>query len=159
MNILITENQYKMVLEAHREENFKSAVRFDTLYGTNLSHQYNFGSKLSSDDIWDIWVDCRELGKCEKMKTLMLRLQDFFPYYNLNKIPFEKRAEIIMGMASEYSPSDIVSFSVHGITYENNVEQKRLEKQLPPEVAKNINWVLSSDSIQQIRNKFGINEI
>jgi hypothetical protein len=70
-----------------------------------------------------------------------------------------KRAEIIMGMASEYNPSDIIAFSVYGLTYENNIEQKRLEKQLPPEIGDKIGWVLSPDSIQHIRNKFGINEV
>lgn len=159
MNILITENQYKKLLKEYQEENFKSAVYFDELYGTNLSYKYDFPAKLNSDDIWDIWVDCRSNGKCEKMKALIIGLQKMFPYYDVSDLSPEKRAEIIMGMASEYNPSDIVAFSIYGITYENNIEQKRLEKQLPPEVAKNINWVLSPDSIQQIRNRFGINEI
>jgi hypothetical protein len=159
MNILITENQYKKLLKEHKEENFKSAVYFDSLYGTNLSHKYFFGKNVTSDDVWNIWSECRDGGNCDEMKDLMVRLQEFFPHYDLTKIPFENRAEIIMGMASEYNPSDIVAFSIHGITYENNVEQKRLEKQLPTEVADNIRWVLSPDSIQQIRNKFGVNEI
>lgn len=159
MNILLTESQYKKLIGEHKEENFKSAVVFDGLYGTQLSHQYDFGPNLTSDDVWDIWAECRDGGNCEEMKLLMVNLQRFFPYYDLSKISFQKRAEIIMGMASEYNPSDIISFSVQGITYEHNVEQKRLEKQLPPEIAKNINWVLSPDSIQHVRNKFGINEI
>ncbi len=159
MNILITENQYKQLIKEYKEENFKSAVYFDSLYGTSLSHQYDFGPNLNSDDVWDIWVNCRDFGRCDGIKVLIARLHEFFPYYDLNKIPYEKRFEIIMGMASEYSPSDIIAFSVYGITYENNIEQKRLEKQLPPEVAGNINWVLSPDSIQQVRDKFGVNEI
>jgi hypothetical protein len=159
MNILLTENQYIRLIKEYKEENFKSAVYFDSLYGTKLSHQYDFGPNLTSDDVWDIWVECRNGGDCTKMRELMANLQQYFPFYDVSKLDGEKRAEIIMGMASEYNPSDIISFSVYGITYEHNVEQKRLQKQLPPEIVYNIRWVLSQDSIQQIRNKFGINEI
>lgn len=159
MNILITESQYKNLIKEHLEENFKSAAYFDSLYGTNLSHKYDFPANLNSDDVWDIWVDCRSNGKCEKMKALIIGLQKMFPYHDVSNLSPEKRAEIIMGMASEYNPSDIIAFSVYGLTYENNIEQKRLQAQLPEEVVENIRWVLSPDSIQQIRNKFGINEI
>lgn len=159
MNILVTESQYIKLIKERTEENFKSATYFDNLYGTSLSHQYNFGDSLTSDDVWDIWVECRDNGKCGKMKKLMINLQKYFPYYDISRLNGEKRAEIIMGMASEYNPADIVSFTVHGLTYGDNIEQKRLEKQLPNEVADNIRWVLSPESIQQIRNKFDINEI
>jgi len=159
MNILLTEVQYKRLIKEYKEENFKSAVYFDSLYGTKLSYKYDFGPNLTSDDVWDIWVECRDYGDCAKIRELMANLQQYFPFYDVTKLDDKKRAEIIMGMASDYNPSDIISFSVYGITYEHNVEQKRLEKQLPPEVKKNIGWVLSQDSIQQIRNKFGINEI
>lgn len=159
MNIIITESQYNRLLKEDKEVNFKSAAFFDLLYGTELSHKYNFPANLSSDDVWDIWVECRNGGDCGKMEALIIALPKFFPHYDISELNARKRAEIIMGMASEYNPSDIIAFTIHGINYENNIEQKRLEKQLPPEVVKNIRWVLSPDSIQQIRNKFGINEI
>lgn len=159
MNIILTESQYKRIIESTKEENFKSALYFDVLYGTNLSHRYDFGNGLDSDKIWDIWVECRDGGDCDDMKKLMVNLPKLFPYYDVTKLDLDKRAEIIMGMASEYNPSDIVAFSVHGLTYANNIEQKRLEKQLPHKVADNIRWVLSPETIQQIRNKFDIDEI
>jgi hypothetical protein len=159
MNIILTESQYKKIIESTKEQNFKSALYFDELYGTNLSHRYDFGNGLDSDKIWDIWVECRDSGDCDDMKKLIINLSKLFPYYDVTKLPTTKRAEIIMGMASEYNPSDIIAFSVYGLTYENNIEQKRLEKQLPPEIGDNIRWVLSPESIQYIRNKFGINEI
>jgi hypothetical protein len=71
----------------------------------------------------------------------------------------EEKVEVLMGMASEYNPFDIVSFVVYKIYGENNLEQKRLVKQLPREVARNIQWVLSQHSMDIIRAKFGINEI
>ena len=159
MNIILTESQYKRIIESTKEENFKSALYFDVLYGTNLSHRYDFGNGLDSDKIWDIWVECRDGGDCDDMKKLMVNLPKLFPYYDVTKLDLDKRVEIIMGMASEYNPSDIVAFSVHGLTYANNIEQKRLEKQLPHKVADNIRWVLSPETIQQIRNKFDIDEI
>lgn len=159
MKILITESQYKKLFEGRKEENFKSATHFDNLYGTNLSHRYEFLDNLNSDDVWDIWVDCRDGGDCEKMLYLINNLQSMFPYYDITKLDPNKRAEIIMGMASEYNPSDIISFTVHGLTYSDNVEQKRLEKLLPKEITDNMRWVLSPESIQQVRNKFDINEI
>lgn len=159
MKIILTESQYKRIIESTKEQNFKSAVYFDKLYGTNLSHRYDFGDGLDSDKVWDIWVECRDGGNCDNMKILIINLPKLFPYYDVTKLPANKRAEIIMGMASEYNPSDIIAFSVHGLTYANNIEQKRLEKQLPHKVADNIKWVLSPESIQHIRNKFGINEI
>lgn len=159
MNILVTESQYTKLLREYVEENFKSAAYFDSLYGTNLSYRYDFPNNLTSDDVWNTWVNCRENQSCDEIKKLIVRLPELFPYYDVTKLSPNKRLEVIMGMASEYNPSDIIAFSVYGLTYGDNVDQKRLEKQLPREVAENINWVLSPDSIQQIRNKFDINEI
>jgi len=159
MNILITESQYKKLVKKHREVNEKPSVNFDNLYGTELSQQYDFGDNLTSDDVWDMWVKCREDEDCTDILNLSERLTTIFPYIDTNNLTTRQKIEILMGMASEYNPFDIVSFAVHKIYGDNNVEQKRLVKQLPNEVADNIRWVLSPESIQQIRNKFDINEI
>jgi hypothetical protein len=159
MNILITESQYKKLVKKHRETNEKPSVNFDNLYGTELSQQYDFGNNLTSDDVWDMWVKCREDEDCIDILNLSERLTTIFPYIDTNNLTTRQKIEILMGMASEYNPFDIVSFAVHKIYGDNNVEQKRLVKQLPNEVADNIRWVLSPESIQQIRNKFDINEI
>jgi hypothetical protein len=82
-----------------------------------------------------------------------------FPYVDANKLKTKQKVEVLMGMASEYNPFDIVSFAVHKIYADKNVEQKRLEKQLPREITRNIQWVLSQHSMDIIRAKFGINEI
>ena len=139
--------------------NDKPSRRFDRIYGTNLSQKYDFGKDVSSDDIWDIWVKCRDNNECDAIAKLTRELPKLFPYYDTKKLSPRQKVEVILGMASEFNPSDIVYFAVHKVYFENNVEQQRLEKQLPPEVAANINWVLSPDTMEQIRNKFGINEI
>jgi len=159
MNILLTEDQYTRLLENSTEINTKPSRYFDSLYGTNLSQTYDFGDNLTSDDVWDIWVRCRDNDDCNEISNLIKKLPTIFPYYNTRKLSPRQKVEIIMGMASEFSPSDIVYFSIHKVYYENNVEQKRLEKLLPPEVEDNIRWVLSPDSIKQIKDKFGIYEI
>jgi len=159
MNILITESQYKKLVKKHRETNEKPSVNFDNLYGTELSQQYDFGNNLTSDDVWDMWVKCREDEDCIDILNLSERLTTIFPYIDTNNLTTRQKIEILMGMASEYNPFDIVSFAVHKIYGDNNVEQKRLVKQLPNEVADNIRWVLSPERIQQIRNKCDRNEI
>lgn len=159
MNILITESQYNKLIKKHREINEKPSVKFDSLYGTELSQQYDFGDNLTSDDVWDMWVKCRDDEECTDILNLSERLGVIFPYIDTNKLTTRQKIEILMGMASEFNPFDIVSFAVHKIYGDKNIEQKRLLKQLPPEVAYNLQWVLSQHSLDIVRTKFGINEI
>ena len=159
MNIQITEAQYKKLIENHIESNEKPAVIFDNLYDTELSQQYEFGDGLTSDDVWDMWVKCREFDNCDQILELTKKLPVIFPYIDLTKLDNRQKVEILMGMASEFNAFDIVSFVAHKIYGDNNLEQKRLIKQLPPEVAYNIQWVLSQHSMDIIRAKFDINEI
>lgn len=159
MNILITENQYNKLIKEQVEVNSKPAVTFDAIYGTNLSQQYDFGDDLTSDDVWAMWVKCRDFNDCDDILELANRLQTIFPYINTSKLTDRQKVEILMGMSSEFNAPDIVSFAVHKIYGDNNIEQKRLVKQLPREVAHNIQWVLSQHSMDIIRSKFGINEI
>jgi hypothetical protein len=159
MNIILTESQYCKLLENQIEINSKPAVTFDSIYGTNLSQQYDFGDGLTSDDVWGMWVKCRDYDDCDDILELSNRLQTIFPYINTSKLTNKQKVEILMGMSSEFNAPDIVSFAVHKIYGDKNIEQKRLTKQLPPEVAYNLQWVLSQHSMDIIRSKFGINEI
>ena len=159
MNIMITESQYNKLIKEHIEINSKPARVFDELYGTELAQQYDFGDNLTSDDVWDMWVSCRENEDCDNILELTKRLPVIFPYINVSKLTTRQKVEILMGMASEFNAFDIVSFAVHKIYGDQNIEQKRLEKQLPREIARNIQWVLSQHSMNIIRAKFGINEI
>jgi len=159
MNILITENQYKVLIERHEEFNNKPAKDFDQMYGTALSHTYDFGDGLTSDDVWKLWTNCRDNDECDGLKPILNNLQNSFPYYDMGKLDIPQKVWVIQGMASEFSPSDIVYFSIHGATYKDNADQKRLESHLPDEVKRNIRWVLSPDSIEVIKNRFGIYEI
>lgn len=159
MIILVTESQYQKFIKKHREVNVKPSVNFDNLYGTELSQQYDFGDNLTSDDVWDMWVECRDDEDCTKILDLSQKLDVIFPYIDTKKLKPRQKIEILMGMASEFNAFDIVSFAVHKIYGDKNIEQTRLEKQLPPEVAYNLQWVLSQHSMDIVRAKFGINEI
>ena len=106
-----------------------------------------------------MWVKCREFDDCDQILELIKKLPVIFPYIDLTKLDNRQKVEILMGMASEFNAFDIASFVVHKIYGDNNLEQKRLIKQLPPEVAYNIQWVLSQHSMDIIRAKFDINEI
>lgn len=159
MNILITETQYRKFVKKHREVNEKPSVVFDKLYGTELSQKYDFGENLTSDDVWDMWAKCRDDQDCDDILELTKRLDTIFPYINTKKLSTRQKIEILMGMSSEFNAADIVSFAVHKIYADKNIEQDRLEKQLPPEVAHNLQWVLSQHSMDIVRAKFGINEI
>jgi hypothetical protein len=156
MKLILTERQYKTLLESQVEVNDKPSVTFDRLYGTNLSQEYDFGDGLTSDDVWAFWVDCRDNNKCENVYSLIKKLPIIFPYYDVKKLTDRQKLEILIGMASEFNPSDIVNFAVHEIYGYNNQEHQELVKQLPADVAYNVQWVLSPDSIQQVKNKFGI---
>lgn len=159
MNILITENQYQRLFESEVEINNKPAKDFDEIYGTSLSLKYDFGGELTSDDVWNIWVNCRDNDDCDGIKQLIVDLPRIFPYYDIKKLDINQKVWIIQGMASEFNPADIVYFAVDKVPYVDNLIQKRLESQLPKEVSDNIRWVLSPHSVDEIKNRFGLNEI
>lgn len=159
MNIYITESQYKKIIKKHIEINSKPSVIFDNLYGTDLSQKYNFGGNTKSDDVWNMWIRCREGENCDEILELSKKLPTIFPYIDTTKLTTRQKIEVLIGMSSEYNAFDIVSFVVHKVYGDNNLEQKRLKKQLPPEVAYHLQWVLSQHSMNIVRVKFDINEI
>jgi hypothetical protein len=158
MKIIITEEQFHYLKnDQHkpREVNHKPAEMFDRLYGTSLSKSYDF-SPYTEDDVWNFWLDCRNDGKCENFMKVMGMLKKLFPYIDVSNLTNEVKKNIVLGMVSGLNPEDIYYFSILGIFYENNIEQKNMKKEIPHEIAKNILWVLSPNSINIIREKFAI---
>ena len=138
-----------------REVNTMPSVKFDNLYGTSVSMRYDF-SPYSEDEVWDMWLDCRNDGRCDEYMKVIDMLPKIFPYIDVRNMDLEKKNEILLGMVSGFNPEDIYYFSVIGIKYSQNIEQKELEGELPFEVGKNIGWVLSPGTMNKIRSKFGI---
>jgi hypothetical protein len=152
---LVRENIQKYVLKENifRDVNNKPAENFDKLYGTKLSKSYDF-SPYTEDEVWDFWVDCRDEKNCENFNKVMDMLPEKFPYIDVSKLDYKTKKDILVGMVSGFNPEDIYFFSVLGVGYSQNVEQKELEMEIPYEVTKNIHWVLSPGSIKVIRTKF-----
>jgi hypothetical protein len=63
---------------------------------------------------------------------------------------------ILQGMIARFNPFDIVYFAKHGVIYGSNVEQHKLMKDLPLGVGKHLKWVVSPETMQEIKNKFDI---
>ena len=142
-----------------RRPNDKPALNFDKLYGTNLSHEYDF-SPYTEDEIWDMWTSFNNLGLFNGdpkpfYKTLRI-LPKAFPYIDVSKYDEKIQKDIMLGMVSGFNPEDIYYFSVLKVPSSKNIEQKMLEEKLPREVSRNIQWVLSPSSIEHIKNKFSI---
>lgn len=139
--------------------NDKPALNFDKMYGTQLSQEYDF-SPYTEDEIWARWCRYSNYGNFNGdpkpfIETLKI-LPKAFPYIDVTKYDKEVQKNIMLGMVSGFNPEDIYYFSVLKVMAYKNIEQKKLEEKLPPEVARNIQWVLSPGSIQIIKDKFSI---
>jgi hypothetical protein len=157
MKILLTESQHKSLIK--KIPNDKPSKNFDDLYGTKLSHKYDL-SPYTEDEIWGRWMEHSNMGNFDGnlkpfLETLKI-LPKAFPYIDLTKYDENIKTDVMLGMVSGFNPEDIYYFSILGVKGYMNKEQKELEKKLPPEVAYNIQWVLSPGSIEQIKNKFSI---
>lgn len=149
----MTEDQLKTI-KTLINENFKPAEVFDKIYGTDLSHKYDL-SPYGENEIWDRWLKYMDGDKEPFNETLWI-LEKSFPWVNIKKYDNKIKNDIMLGMVSGFNPEDIYFFSIQKVPYYKNIEQKKLEKELPVEVVNNINWVLSPGSIQKIRNRFNL---
>jgi hypothetical protein len=156
MKLIITEGQYnELLVNKSVNENFKPAEFFDKIYGTNLAQKYNF-SPLTEKIIWKSWLKCRDTEDCEDFYMSFHFLPKIFPYVDYSNIDSHILYNIMHGVLSGFNTHDIIRFSVNKIPYWKNTAQKKLEKQLPEDVLKNINWVLSPHTIKIIKKRFSI---
>ena len=140
MRIIITENQWKSLLEGRSEDdNFKTAEEFDKLFGTDLSHKYDL-SPYTEDEIWGYFVKCRsgDDDGCKLFKKSFMIIPKAFPYIDTTKLNNETKKDIMLGMVSGYNPEDIYHFSINKVPAYRNVEQKKLEHELPYEVVRHL---------------------
>lgn len=156
MNILLTEGQIKKVIIENIDNipNIKSAELFDLKYGTDISMKYDF-SPYTEDELWRISLECTLNDDCDKYKKILDEfLPKIFNYVDVTNLPYMKKHYILIGMISGYNVSDIIWFTINGVTFKNNLEQHELIKELPKDVENDIRWVLSPDTIKKIRNRF-----
>ena len=155
MKVKITEEQFKqIILEGYNPKfNHKPSEEFDKIYGTKLSLKYDF-SPYTEEEVWERWLLFRDEGIKEPFIETLKILRGAFPFVDINKLDLNTRKDIMLGMVSGFNQEDIIFFSIYKVPYVRNFEQKDLESKLPPEVVDNIQWVLSPNTIEIIKNKF-----
>lgn len=165
MKIILTEQQLKnitdLLLKEH-SDNFKPAHFFDSLYGTSLGESYDF-SPYTEDELWEEWVNCRSYWlecdnceECRKFEDSFKLLPKLFPQLDITKYDIDTKKDLMLGALSGFNFDDIEHFAIKRIPAFKNIEQKELQNQLPYEISRNIQWVLSPKSMEQIKMKFGI---
>lgn len=151
-------NIFKNLMNESEDKNFKPSYEFDLKYNTNLSRTYDL-SPYTDDEIWERWVNFSVNQSLENKKKFLETfkvISKAFPYVDVEKYDNNTKKDIMLGMVSSYNPDDIIHFSINKIYGFLNHEQKALEKELPKEIVKDIQWVLSPSSIKIIRERFGI---
>ena len=139
----------------HHDINDMPAYNFDKLYGTNISKKYDFG-KYTEEEIWGYWLKCRSGGSCDNFVKVFNILPTIFPYISFKDKSDEMKSRVLQGMIARFNPFDIVYFVKHGMTYDINNEQKQLMKDLPLRIGKGLRWVLSPETMMDIKIKFDI---
>jgi len=153
MIILLSESQLKRLVEHNFNINDMPAYNFDKLYGTNISKKYDFG-KYTEEEIWGYWLNCRGGNGCHEFKNVFNILPTIFPYIDFKDKDDEMKSMVLQGMIARFNPFDIIYFAQHGMIYGINKEQHRLMDQLPIEIGKKLKWVLSPETMEQIKLKF-----
>jgi hypothetical protein len=154
MNILITEQQFKLILEV-QTRNFKPAVIFDEKYGTNVAQHYKFPGGYDEDEVWDIIMTWFWFHTNEYQDELAQMCDDldenYFPYPNVKSLDQNTKFQIIKGMASCFNVDDIVWFSVNGIKGFMNTEVHEEQKKLG--IFSQVQWVMSPKTLFKVKSQ------
>jgi hypothetical protein len=140
---------------SHHNINDMPAYNFDKLYGTNISKKYDF-LNYTEEEIWGYWLKCRDGEGCHDFVKVFKILPTIFPFISFKDKSDDMKSMILQGMIARFNPFDIVYFAKHGVIYGSNVEQHKLMKDLPLGVGKHLKWVVSPETMQEIKNKFDI---
>ena len=89
MKILISENQLEKLI-TENSLNFCASERFDNLYGTKLSHRYDF-SPYREEDLQKKWYICSYLKECEDFNKFFHIIKTAFPYVDYSKLDEETK--------------------------------------------------------------------
>lgn len=151
MNLVITESQFRRILEG-RHSNFKPAREFDKIYGTTLGQTYNFGDKITSDDVWDMLQDCYDYDDCDNLRSLVNDLDEsMFPYPNVENLDISTKIDIIQGMASELNFDDVVHFAIKKKTGLTDKKFNKFYNNLKINQQDHLQWIASPKSLKVIK--------
>jgi len=151
MKLILTESQFKRIFEA-RHQNFKPAREFDKIYGTSLGQTYNFGGKLTSDDVWDMFGDCYDYDDCDNLRELIYQLDEsMFPFPGVENLDISTKIDILQGMASELNFDDIVHFAVRKKTGITDKSFDKFFKGLKPNQQDQLQWIASPKTVKTLK--------
>ena len=127
--------------------NCKPAVEFDERYGTSISQEWKFPFDHSADDVWKNIQGKDYRGTSRFGLYLDALTVDHFPYEHLDKLDYDQKCDILMGMCSGFNIDDILYFSVDKIyAYKNKHVSDELDSMgLIQE------WVVSEKTLVKIK--------
>ena len=95
--------------------NHKPALEFDQKYGTSISQEWKFPFGHTADEVWKniqgkSYKDTFNFGPYINALSI-----EHFPYKDLDKLNYDEKCDILMGMCSGFNMDDILYFSVEKV--------------------------------------------
>lgn len=156
MIIEITQKQFGNLFES-RYENYKPSKEFDKIYGTKLGQVWKFKHGMSSDEAWDIIMDCIMKERCRKLSDLIETLDEsIFPYPGVSNLPVDIKVSILQGMASEFNFEDIVHFCIENKTGLTDKKFNKFWNSLNDKQREEVQWIASPKTLKVIKNIYNL---
>jgi len=149
-------NYPEIIYERIRISNYKPAVEFDKFFGTNLSQKYKFPDNLTDDEVWKIYVDCKDNDNYDKFDNILNKLDySYFPYNGIELLSDDDKCSILLGMASGFNYDDIIWYTIDKMPHYKNKEVNDELKKIP-HIERKIEWVLSPKTLKKLKKQLNI---
>jgi hypothetical protein len=136
-------------------QNDKPALIFDKKYHTDAGEVYIFPFGYTMDEVSKLLHNQATSKKDSlKLKELMDNLDDsWFPYKGIEKLGFDKKWDILFGMASGFNPDDIIWYSIEDKKANHRLSEKLRNEieDFSPQVENSMNWVISPKTWKRIK--------
>ena len=129
--------------------NEKPALEFDKRYGTSISQEWSFPFGHAADDIWvniqgKSYRDPLSFGPYTDALT-----GEHFPYKDLDKLNYDEKCDVLMGMCSGINMDDILYFVVEKVFgYMNGEISNTLDS-----MGLKHGWVVSPKTLARIKEQ------
>ena len=128
--------------------NHKPAVEFDEKYGTSISQEWKFPFDMMADDVWNL-IKYRVEPQVKRFVDALTI--EHFPYRDLDKLDYEEKSDILMGMCSGLNMDDILYFSVERVYgFMNREISDALDR-----MGLEHKWVVSQKTFEKIKEQVG----
>jgi hypothetical protein len=136
-------------------QNDKPALIFDKKYHTDAGEVYIFPFGYTMDEVSELLHNQATSKKSRlKLKDLMDNLDDsWFPYKGIEKLDFNKKWDVLFGMASGFNPDDIIWYSIEDKKASHRLSEKLRNEieDFSPQVESSMNWVISPKTWKRIK--------